>query len=269
MNRKAGEGFPHDAAAEEGGVSQAAVCVVGDIHGCASALAALLPLLEGRAESFVFLGDYIDRGPDSKGVIDLLLDFRRRQPRTVFLMGNHELMLLDFLAGQDSSAFLHAGGEATLASYGLPLDAGPDVLRTRLPPEHLAFLNGLSMLWENEHCICVHAGLEPGVHLSRQTAGCCLWVRDEFIRCRHGFDKTVVFGHTPFVKPLVQRDKIGIDTGAVYGGRLTALLLPQREFISVPSQRYSYRPEFSGDQDGLLQGRTFDLGLRKLLRFLR
>lgn len=250
-------------------MSQAAVSVVGDIHGCASALAALLPLIEERAESFVFLGDYIDRGPDSKGVIDLLLDFRRRQPRTVFLMGNHELMLLDFLVGQDSSFFLNAGGEATLASYGLTPDAGPDVLRTRLPPEHLAFLNGLSMLWENEHCICVHAGLEPGVHLSRQTAGCCLWVRDEFIRSRHGFDKTVVFGHTPFVKPLVRRDKIGIDTGAVYGGRLTALLLPQREFISVPSQRYSYRPEFSGDQNGLLQGRTFDLGLRKLLRFLR
>ena len=254
------------------GRTKAAVCVTGDIHGCCGSLAALLPLIEDQAESFVILGDYIDRGPDSKGVIDQLLDFRRRKPRTIFLMGNHERILLDVLEGRhDSTFFLHAGGEATLASYGLPSDADPAALRTMLPPEHLTFLSNLLMLWENEHCICVHAGLEPGLHLSRQSEGCCLWVRDEFIRSRHDFGKTVVFGHTVFVKPLLLRDKIGIDTGAVYGGRLTALLLPQREFISVPGQRCSNRPEFSGDQNGLLQGRAFDLrfSLSQLFRFFR
>jgi serine/threonine protein phosphatase 1 len=252
-------------------VKPASVCAVGDIHGCSGALAELLPVIENRAESFVFLGDYIDRGPDAKGVIELLLAFRSRKPRTVFLMGNHERMLLDYLQGRDKTFFLNAGGVETLASYGLPPDANPEALRAQLPPEHLGFFSSLSMLWENDCCICVHAGLDPGEDISRQNAACCLWARDEFIRSRHDFGKTVVFGHTPFINPLMRREKTGIDTGAVYGGRLTALLLPQRDCISVPGQRCSYRPEFSGDKNGLFQRGTFDLGLslRKFLRLFR
>jgi serine/threonine protein phosphatase 1 len=244
-------------------------CVIGDIHGCCQPLAELLPLIENRAKSFVFLGDYIDRGSDSKGVIDLLLDFRKRHPQTIALMGNHEMMFLDYLSGHDETFFLNAGGVEMLASYGIRPDAGPEAVQAQLPPEHLDFFNNLPIFWEDQHGIYVHAGLEPGVHLSRQVAACCLWVRDEFIRSQHRFEKTVVFGHTVFKKPLVQRNKIGIDTGAVYGGKLTALLLPEREFISVAGEKQSGWPEFSGDQDGLFQGRAIGFSVSKLLRLFR
>jgi serine/threonine protein phosphatase 1 len=247
----------------------AATCVIGDIHGCSQALAELLALVEDRSESFVFLGDYIDRGPDSKGVIDLILAFRKRHPQTIVLMGNHEMMLLDYLQGHDENFFLNAGGAETLVSYGLSPDATPEIVQAQLPPEHLTFLNNLPILWEDQHGIYVHAGLEPGVHLSRQVAACCLWIRDDFIRSLHRFEKPVIFGHTVFKKPLVQRNKIGIDTGAVYGGRLTALLLPQKEFVSVAVERQSNLPEFLGDQEGLFQGRAIGLTVSKLLRLFR
>jgi serine/threonine protein phosphatase 1 len=244
-------------------------CIIGDIHGCSNALAELLPLIEDRAESFVFLGDYIDRGPDSKGVIELILSFRQRHPKTITLMGNHEMMLLEYLNGHDEDFFLSAGGMETLASYGFSPNTGPESVAAQLPSEHLEFFNELPILWEDRHGYYVHAGLEPGVHPSRQAAACCLWIRDEFIRSMHRFDKPVIFGHTVFKKPLVQRNKIGIDTGAVYGGRLTALLLPEREFISVAVPKCSERPEFAGNENGLIEGRTFGFGLRKFLRLFR
>ncbi|MGR0480261.1 MAG: metallophosphoesterase [Candidatus Electronema sp. V4] len=247
----------------------AATCVVGDIHGCSSALDELLALVEDRAESFVFLGDYIDRGPDSKGVIDSLLAFRARHARTVTLMGNHEMMLLEYLQGHDEEFFLTAGGSETLASYGISPEADPESVAAQLPAAHLDFLNELPILWEDQHGLYVHAGLEPGVHPSRQAAACCLWIRDEFIRSMHRFEKPVIFGHTVFKKPLVQRNKIGIDTGAVYGGRLTALLLPEKEFVSVKTERQSNLPEFPADQEGQFQGRAIGLTVRKLLRFFR
>jgi serine/threonine protein phosphatase 1 len=243
-------------------------CVIGDIHGCSQSLAALLPLIEAKARSFVFLGDYIDRGPDAKGVIDLLLAFRKRHPKTVTLLGNHEVMLWNYLNCTDD-AFLHSGGVTTLASYGISPDTDPEAVQQLLPEEHLAFFNNLPLLWEDQHGIYVHAGLEPGVHLSRQVAGRCLWIRDEFIRSQYWFEKTVVFGHTVFKKPLVQRNKIGIDTGAVYGGSLTALLLPEQVFISVAGATSSDRPEFPRDQEGLIQGWTRNLSLSKLYRFFR
>ncbi|WP_417908764.1 metallophosphoesterase [Candidatus Electronema sp. PJ] len=246
----------------------AATCVIGDIHGCSQSLAALLPLIETRAQSFVFLGDYIDRGPDSKGVIELLLAFRKRHPRTITLLGNHEQMLLDYLSGSDDT-FLHSGGMTTLASYGIPPDTHPEAVQQLLPAEHLAFFNNLPLLWEDQHGIYVHAGLEPDVHLSRQVASRCLWIRDEFVRSQHRFEKIVIFGHTVFKQPLVQRNKIGIDTGAVYGGNLTALLLPAQVFVSVAGAQSSDRPEFPRDQEGLIQSWTRNLSLSKLLRFFR
>lgn len=247
----------------------AATCVIGDIHGCSSALSELLALVEERATSFVFLGDYIDRGPDSKGVIDLLLEFRTRHPRTITLMGNHEMMLLEYLHGRDEDFFLHAGGRETLASYGISPDTGPESVAKQLPATHLKFFKELPLLWEDQHGLYVHAGLEPGVDLNRQAAACCLWIRDEFIRSMHWFGKPVLFGHTVFKKPLVQRNKIGIDTGAVYGGQLTALLLPEKNFISVQTERYSNLPELPTDQESLFQGRAISVVMSKLFRLFR
>lgn len=245
-------------------------CIIGDIHGCCEALRELLAAVEDRADSFVFLGDYIDRGPDSKGVVDCILEFRRQHPQTITLMGNHEQILLDYLNGYDDAVFLSTGGQETLASYGISPEHSPDQVELLLPAAHLDFFRNLPLFWEDPHGIYVHAGLAPGLHLSRQTAACCLWIRDEFIRSRSRFDnKIVVFGHTVFKKPLVQRNKIGIDTGAVYGGKLTALLLPEREFVAIDMQEPLYIPEITADFQGLLQEGTWRGRLGKLLRLFR
>ena len=244
-------------------------CIIGDIHGCCDTLVELLPLVEQRASSFIFLGDYIDRGPNSKGVIDCIFEFQKQHPQTITLMGNHERMLLDYLKGYDTYAFLNVGGKETLESYGINPDTAPEKVAEQLPPEHLDFFENLPLLWEDRYGIYVHAGIEPRVPLHQQMSGCCLWVRDEFIRSQHNFGKPIVFGHTMFKKPLVQRNKIGIDTGAVYGGSLTAVLLPEQEFISVPVKELSYIPEVPADVEGLIQEKTFGFGLGKLLRLFR
>ena len=184
-------------------------------------------------------------------------------------MGNHERMLLDYLNGYDAATFLNAGGQETLASYGISPDTATEQVASLLPPEHIDFFENLPLHWEDSYGIYVHAGLDPDVHLSRQVAGCCLWIRDEFIRSQYRFDKLVVFGHTIFRKPLMQRNKIGIDTGAVYGGKLTALLLPERKFIAVNAKEPSYAPEVPADLESLVQEGTWGLGLSKLFRLFR
>jgi len=212
-------------------------CVIGDIHGCHASLSALLDRVADRADRLVFLGDYIDRGPETRKVIDLLLALKRQQRQVIFLMGNHELMLQQYLAGEDRSVYLGVGGRQTLASYDIPAGLRGPAIAAALPPAHLAFLSDLPLHWQDEHAIYVHAGLQPGRHLSQQSADWCLWVRDRFIRSDYDFGKPVVFGHTVFEKPLVQANKIGIDTGAAYGGRLTAVILPEMEFVSVPGEQ--------------------------------
>ena len=210
--------------------------IIGDIHGCFNSLQALLPQVLDRADTLVFLGDYIDRGPESRKVVDRILELKNDFPRIITLMGNHEFMLLNYLQGRDDGTFLRAGGSQTLKSYGLDADPSPERARAAIPDEHLAFFRALPLLWEDAHAIYVHAALRPGLHLSRQTSDWCLWVRDEFIRSSFSFGKPVVFGHTVFASPLLQKNKIGIDTGAVYGKTLTALQLPEKTFISVPGE---------------------------------
>jgi serine/threonine protein phosphatase 1 len=211
-------------------------CVIGDIHGCSSSLTQLLHKVLHRADTFVFLGDYVDRGPNSKEVVATILALQRTDRRVIALMGNHDFLFLQYLAGLDSALFLQVGGRQTLASYGLtaPINLVKPV--ELVPPEHISFLKSLPLLWEDQHAIYVHAGLEPGRHLSQQMSHWCLWARKQFIHSTFEFGKPVVFGHTVFRDPLLTPNKIGIDTGAVYGGRLTALLLPERELISVPGE---------------------------------
>ena len=212
-------------------------CVIGDIHGCHTALLRLLDQVCHRADTLVFLGDYVDRGPGSKAVVSTILSLRSRHPRIVPLMGNHDFLFYQYLMGDDSTPFLQVGGEQTLASYGIPPSSTTREERTRfVPADHLAFLRSLPLFWEDQHAIYVHAGLRPGYHLSQQTAQWCLWARDSFLSSSHDFGKPVIFGHTVFTEPHFAANKIGIDTGAVYGGRLTALLLPEREVVSVPQK---------------------------------
>jgi len=211
-------------------------CVIGDIHGCHTSLTLLLQKVLHRADTLVFLGDYVDRGLHSKEVIATVLSLQKTHGRVIALMGNHDFLFLQHLTGRDNSLFLQVGGRQTLASYGLSPSADRDEIARLLPPAHLSFLQNLPLLWEDHHAIYVHAGLQPGRHLSQQTSQWCLWAREQFIRSTHDFGKPVVFGHTVFEDPLMTSNRMGIDTGAVYGGRLTALLLPSRELISVPGE---------------------------------
>lgn len=212
-------------------------CVIGDIHGCHASLTNLLDKVIDRADTLIFLGDYVDRGPQSRQVIETLLQLRNNPNlHLIFLKGNHELMLYNYLTGVDRSVFLRVGGLQTLASYGINQE-NDDNLLPLLPASHRAFFEQLALYHEDQHGIYVHAGLQPGKHLSRQTPDWCLWVRDRFLRSSANFGKPVIFGHTVFHKPLVEANKIGIDTGAVYGGKLTALLLPDMEFIQVDGEQ--------------------------------
>ena len=184
---------------------------VGDIHGCLDHLERLMARVEPTgADRVVFLGDYIDRGPDGKGVIDFLINFGRRFPRSVFLKGNHEAMFLDFLAGREQMLYLYNGGGTTLDSY--QEEAG-----IRIPKAHLDFLEGLPAYFATEDFIFVHAGLRPGRPLEEQSEHDLIWIRNEFIVSGYDWGKTVVFGHTPVQEPFFGENKIGVDTGAVFG----------------------------------------------------
>ena len=220
------------------------IFVVGDIHGCLHKLEQLWDRIKPRPgiDQLVFLGDYIDRGEDSSGVLDYLLRLKNAYFETIFLMGNHEKMFMDFLTGVDRALFIHNGGESTLRSYLVRMQnyrkKGEKVLNeealNRLVPEHhREFLRELRPYYETTDYIMVHAGLRHGVPLESQSSDDLVWIREEFIYSEQDFGKRVIFGHTPFVRPLVLPNKIGIDTGAVYGNQLTCLILPDLEFVSV------------------------------------
>lgn len=188
---------------------------VGDIHGCRDQLRDLLAQVVPCADDrLVFLGDYIDRGPDSAGVVDDLLRLRERFPDSVFLRGNHEQMLLDVLAGDDPAAFLFNGGGKTIASYQARGEWPP-------PAAHRDFFAGLPVLYETAGFIFAHAGLRPGLPVAAQSADDLLWIRGEFLDSDYAWGRPVVFGHTPREAPLLTASRIGLDTGCVYGGRLT------------------------------------------------
>ena len=198
------------------------IYAIGDIHGCLDPLRRLMDQIHlSDMDEVVFMGDYVDRGPESKGVIDYLLTL---QGRYTFLMGNHERMFLDFLQGKERLLFLYNGGEATLESYG---GIG------KIPADHLAFLNRLILSHETDDYLFVHGGIRPGIPLQEQDPTDLLWIREEFYAYPGRYPKTVVFGHTPMREVLMEADRIGIDTACVYGNKLTCLILPSRQVIQV------------------------------------
>jgi serine/threonine protein phosphatase 1 len=209
------------------------IFVVGDIHGCFDKLCALMdkiPINFNR-DQLIFIGDYIDRGSSSLEVVDYLIDLKKRLPGTIFLKGNHEDMLENYLDGSDRFTYLLNGGQQTLDAYlNRPNNPG----EYPVPPAHIEFFNSLHLYYQTDDYIFVHAGLRKKVPLESQKTIDLLWIRDEFIFTDFDFGKRVIFGHTPFKEPLVQANKIGIDTGAVYGNRLTCLQLPEIDFFSEP-----------------------------------
>lgn len=219
---------------------------IGDIHGCVDELTALLRAIEpSDGDTLVFLGDYVDRGPSPRGVIDRLIELREaRRCETVFLRGNHEDMFLGYLgeAGSHGDAFLFNGGRATLASYGLTgQNRGAEALG-RLPQAHVEFLRQLELWHLEDPYLFVHAGISPLRSLEDQQAEDLLWIREEFIHNRHRLPQTVVFGHTPQREVLWHLPfKIGLDTGCVYGNMLSCLDFTSRVLLQV--ERESTRVE--------------------------
>lgn len=233
-----------------------AAYAIGDIHGRADLLAELHAGIAanaaGRAVTrrvIVYLGDYIDRGPDVAGVINALLDNVPPGFEPVYLIGNHERMMLDFL--DDISCgplWLRNGGEQTLISYGIAFDPAvltdlqrlrglQGELRYRLPERHLDFLRGLELLHIEGDYAFAHAGIRPGVPFEAQEEHDLLWVRGLFLRSTRDHGKIVVHGHTIVPEPEVLANRIGIDTGAWYTGRLTSLALEgsQLQLIATTS----------------------------------
>jgi len=204
------------------------IFAIGDIHGCLDKLKTLLGRiqLDWDKDMMVFLGDYVDRGPDSQGVIELLLDMKKKHAdRLVFLKGNHEWMFMQFLKGNEHDFFLQNGGRETLESYSVEKGV------IDIPQSHLDFLDHLELYFETDDYIFVHAGLRSNISITEQSPDDLIWIRSHFLKSSYDWGKRVIFGHTAFSLPLIEVNKVGIDTGAVYGGRLTCLVLPDFEFI--------------------------------------
>ncbi len=209
------------------------IFAIGDIHGCLLALEALLaqfPINWGK-DLLVFLGDYIDRGPDSRKVIELVLELKETYPeKVVALKGNHEWLFERYLKGEDVEVFLYNGGVATLKNY---FNEG----KLEIPKEHREFISNLPLYLETPSYIFVHAGINPYKSLEEQTEEDLLWIRQTFYKYPGKLFKKVIFGHTPFSEPLFLEDRIGIDTGCVYGGKLSALQLPEEKLFQIECRR--------------------------------
>lgn len=204
---------------------------VGDIHGCYDRLCKLLRIIKLKPEdALVFLGDYIDRGFQSKEVVSKLIELNKRK-NVICLKGNHEQMLIDFLNnGPTAEGYLVNGGRATLDSY-----------RGQPSEEHLSFLKSLPLYYESGRFVFVHAGVIPGIPLEEQDCYDLVWVREEFLEAPAPVipGKVVVFGHTIVgaYAPWIESDRIGLDTGAFLGGCLTAMDVLSGDVYQVPFER--------------------------------
>lgn len=215
-------------------MSEQKYIAIGDIHGCFHSMKALLEKLEPYYDrKFVFVGDYIDRGPGSKQVVDYLLDFKEKID-CVFLRGNHEQMLLDAFHHNKKEMWLMNGGRTTIESYG------PEGGEITLPDSHKEFYENTRLYYDTENYFFVHAGLSPAKTIAESIEDEhevkeFLWERSHLNALETPWEKTVVFGHTPSSKPIRKEKMIGIDTGCVFNrvgyGKLTAAKLPEEEFI--------------------------------------
>jgi serine/threonine protein phosphatase 1 len=232
------------------------IYAVGDVHGRLDLLDPLLEQIrldaavgdvQGRPV-LVFVGDYVDRGTESRGVIERVIGLAQAGDFEVrALKGNHEEAVLAFLDDPGFGAtWCEQGGAQTLASYGVaaPLlrtsaaawGRARDAFAEALPPEHLAFLTGLELMAVYGDYVFVHAGVRPGAPLSAQREQDLLWIRQEFLNSDQPFEKIVVHGHTPTEAAFVGEHRIGIDTGAYATGVLTAIRLEDGERRLIQSR---------------------------------
>lgn len=229
------------------------VYAIGDIHGRADLLARLQGMILADAQarpcpsmSIVYLGDYVDRGPHSRDVVEMLCDPARAPLPSVFLRGNHEQAMLDFLADPVNYAgWLRFGGDATVLSYGIRapthlhslfrLEFIRERLAETLPPAHREFLSTLRYTHEVGDYFFAHAGVDPHRPLDQQQPRDLLWIRETFLDDKRDFGKVVVHGHSISERPVVRANRIGIDTGACFTNVLTCLVLEEdtRRFLDT------------------------------------
>ena len=230
------------------------IYAIADMHGRADLLARLLRVIDKDAAAYgdhrcilVTLGDYIDRGPNSRKVIETLVQLPLKNFEAKHLQGNHEAMLLDFLNDplEEGVLWLSNGGWATLVSYGLKVSDLPedveelpgirDKLLANMPKEHVSFFKSLRLFYQLGDYYFVHAGVRPGVALDKQKADDLIWIRDEFLFSDKDFGKIVVHGHTITKDPKESSNRIGLDTGAFHTGVMTCLVLSgeERYFLQV------------------------------------
>lgn len=227
---------------------------IGDVHGCDDMLAAMhekiaddLAARPCATHRIIHIGDYVDRGPDNAGVIERLSRLGEADDRILCLRGNHEEMLLDFLDDPLAigDVWLRNGGDATLASYGLDVELAGVTDRAfeglgaafaaSLPSRHRVFLEGLPYWVQFGDYFFCHAGVRPGIAIEEQDRFDLIWIREEFLYSDDDFGAVVVHGHTPADEPEIGSNRINIDTGAVYGGALTCVVLEGRDhhFLDV------------------------------------
>lgn len=227
---------------------QTRIYAVGDIHGRLDLLTRLLAMIEDDAakqhkkkkKRLIFLGDYVDRGLDSRGVLERLTQSFSSALQPVFIRGNHDDLMLQFLKGNLALApsWLQWGGAATIASYGCnpfggangnKLEALFNDFSKKVPPEHLAFLDNTVMAVTYGDYYFVHAGVKAGVPLDKQKPDDQMWSREDFLDRKDDYGAVVVHGHTIRTEAEVRKNRIGIDTGAFATGRLTCLVLDGTE----------------------------------------
>lgn len=229
----------------------AAVYAIGDVHGCLAQLRLMHEKIFADARNIegskliVCLGDYVDRGPDSSGVLEYLARDLPEDFRRICLAGNHEIMMLDFLENPVlKSSWMQFGGLETLASYGIDGNRFASLfprerlalLNSYIPREHVAWLRALPAAFSLPGVCFVHAGLRPGVPLTDQHEDDLLWIRHEFFDAEGDVDTFVVHGHTPAARPVVTGKRICVDTAAFATGTLTAVRLrpdAEPEFIEA------------------------------------
>ena len=230
------------------------VYAIGDVHGRADLLRQLEEQIEADAAAqtdrcsnlLVFLGDYVDRGFDSRQVLEHLAGPPPDGFDRVLLLGNHDLWFRTFLAGEPvGESWLRFGGDATLLSYGVPLAfdqpeearlaAAQAVLASKIPDSHRELLGSLELMLSIGDYLFVHAGIRPGVPLDKQVEHDVVWIREPFLSWGGECGKIIVHGHTVEDEPVLRRNRIGIDTGACFNGNLTCLVLEgdSRRFIAT------------------------------------
>ncbi|PBB16507.1 metallophosphoesterase [Mesorhizobium sp. WSM4313] len=219
---------------------------IGDVHGRHDLLAAMHRRIESELEHapasdwrIIHLGDYVDRGPDSRSVIDFLIETRKRDPRNIMLAGNHDIGMLEFLAeAEPDGLFVNYGGVQTAQSYGVDLlgdghwygkaqaiARGHMALVKAVPHSHIDFLQSLTFWATFGDFFFCHAGIRPGVPLDRQNQQDLIWIRDAFHDHPGLFSKVIVHGHTPVPEAEVKANRVNVDTLAWKSGTLSALAL--------------------------------------------